>query len=72
MREVPVGEEESAEETLDVEGSAVGLPLFGQDLLCGFSEEGGDFVLVESVEESAFGSHCQYSQYNITNSHVAA
>jgi len=53
VREVPVEEQQHSQQTLDVEGGAVDFPLFGEQVLGGLCEEGGDLVLVEPVEKFA-------------------
>lgn len=58
MGEVPVDEEESAQETLQVEFAAVGLPLLLEEVLCLLCEYAADFELVEPVVQFFIFAHC--------------
>ena len=39
MREIPIDEEQGAEDTLDVEGESVSFPLFGEQFLRGLGKD---------------------------------
>ena len=39
MREIPIDEEQGAEDTLDIEGESVSFPLFGEQFLRGLGKD---------------------------------
>jgi len=58
VREIAVDEEHDSEQCLDEEPAVGGFEFGRQVFLCGFGEEGGDFVLVVAVEESLLSGRC--------------